>query len=519
MTSSAFDIVSRRLFPFEVVNQSVISILVSCRLGSSRSFGSTVLVLLFLSASLHVTSGNKHLIPVEPEPSFLEPLENVTTSQGREVQFTCVVNNLNTYKVAWIRPNTREVLALHNKVVAANKFRLAVSHNGHDTWKLYIKDVQRTDSGPYMCQLNTDPLIHQIGYLDVTISPNILDDDPPDGYMVMEGDSITLRCRATGVPDPKVEWKREDNKNIVLRYTNPNGVMQKTERLIHPGENLILHKIERQEMGVFLCIASNNVPPTVSKRFKVQVIFKPKVTATAEYIGVPRGRDVTIQCSVESPRNMNNNWFKYTGRNISLPGEKLINSSKYYIEEIRTSDYTLLMKLVIRNVAREDFTDYICYCENTIGKHEARIKIRETHVDIPKTTTSSTTTSTTLRTTTPHPHHRHHGKDATGIHNKELNKHILKDLKKPKPTVKDQLNEPLDTIVLPSDVSWLDYSTFKTNNYYDISKPSGINKNYVVKGTPARGGATCTRCDVLSSMLLMFLFCLCHLLVCRRLFV
>ncbi|KAL1449078.1 hypothetical protein WDU94_000313, partial [Cyamophila willieti] len=419
--------------------------------------------------------------------------------------------------VAWIKTDTKEVLALHTKIIVSNngQHRLAVSHNGHDTWKLYVKDVQRTDSGPYMCQINTEPMISQVGYLDVTIPPNILDDDPPDGYMVMEGDSITLQCKATGIPEPKVEWKREDNRNIVLRYTNPNGVQTKTERLIQSGEELILHKIERQEMGVFLCIASNNVPPTVSKRFKVQVIFKPKVTATAEFIGVPRGRDVTIECSVESPRNMNNNWFKYTGR-ISLPGEKLLNSTKYYIEEIRTSDYTLLMKLIIRNVDYEDFTDYICYCENTIGKHEARIKIRETHVNIPKTTTTtSTTTTTTLRTTTtPHPHHRHHGKDATGIHNKELNKHILKDIMKTK-NVKNQLNEPLDTIVLPSDVSWLDYSTFKTNNYYDISKPSGNNKNYIVKATP-RGGATCARCDVLSSIL--FLFCLCHFLDWRRLF-
>ncbi|KAI5692808.1 hypothetical protein M8J75_001593 [Diaphorina citri] len=252
-------------------------------------------------------------------------------------------------------------------------------------------------------------------------------------------------------------------------------------RPIHPGEYLPLHKIERQEMGVFLCIASNNVPPTVSKRYKVQVIFKPKVTAAAEYIGVPRGTDVVIQCSVESPRNMNNNWFKYTG-------EKLINSSKYYIEEIQTSDYTLVMKLIIRNVAREDFTDYICYCENTIGKHEARVKIRETQLDLPKTTTSTTTTSTTtMRTTTLHPHHRHHGKDATGIHTKELNKH-LKDKTTNKKVYKPNLIDDHQTnSILPSQISWLDYSTFKTNIYYDVNKDGvGKSNGFVVKTSPSR---------------------------------
>ncbi|KAJ8986204.1 hypothetical protein NQ317_009910 [Molorchus minor] len=34
----------------------------------------------------------------EPEPEFLAPLENHTVTQGRDVYFYCVVNNLGTYK-------------------------------------------------------------------------------------------------------------------------------------------------------------------------------------------------------------------------------------------------------------------------------------------------------------------------------------------------------------------------------------------------------------------------------------
>ena len=35
----------------------------------------------------------------EPEPEFLQPLENHTVTQGRDVFFTCVVNHLGPYKV------------------------------------------------------------------------------------------------------------------------------------------------------------------------------------------------------------------------------------------------------------------------------------------------------------------------------------------------------------------------------------------------------------------------------------
>lgn len=37
---------------------------------------------------------------IEQEPEFLQPLDNLTVTQGRDVQFTCVVNNLGQYKVS-----------------------------------------------------------------------------------------------------------------------------------------------------------------------------------------------------------------------------------------------------------------------------------------------------------------------------------------------------------------------------------------------------------------------------------
>lgn len=38
----------------------------------------------------------------EPEPEFLAPLDNLTVTQGRDVSFTCVVNNLGQYKVSMV---------------------------------------------------------------------------------------------------------------------------------------------------------------------------------------------------------------------------------------------------------------------------------------------------------------------------------------------------------------------------------------------------------------------------------
>lgn len=37
---------------------------------------------------------------IEQEPEFLQPLDNLTVTQGRDVSFTCVVNNLGQYRVS-----------------------------------------------------------------------------------------------------------------------------------------------------------------------------------------------------------------------------------------------------------------------------------------------------------------------------------------------------------------------------------------------------------------------------------
>ena len=42
----------------------------------------------------------------------------------------------------------------------------------------------------------------------------------------------------------------------------------------YDGETLLLNSIQRSDMGAYLCIASNGIPPPVSKRFMVQVHCK-----------------------------------------------------------------------------------------------------------------------------------------------------------------------------------------------------------------------------------------------------
>lgn len=57
-----------------------------------------------------------------------------------------------------------------------------------------------------------------------------MDDESSDGLVMKEGGNITLRCVATGTPNPTVVWKREDGRDIIQREDG-----QRQRKLSIPG--------------------------------------------------------------------------------------------------------------------------------------------------------------------------------------------------------------------------------------------------------------------------------------------
>ncbi|OWR48920.1 lachesin [Danaus plexippus plexippus] len=316
------------------------------------------------------------------EPDFLYPLENVTIAQGRDATFTCVVNNLGGYRVsgdsatarvAWIKADTKAILAIHEHVIT-NNARLSVTHNDYNTWTLNIRGVKREDRGQYMCQVNTDPMKMQTAFLEVVIPPDIIYEETSGDMMVPEGGGAKLVCKARGFPPPKIVWRREDGGDIISR----GGPQGKTKVTSLEGEIVNLTKVTRSEMGAYLCIAANGVPPSVSKRIMLHVHFHPLVQVPNQLVGAPTGTDVTLQCHVEASPKAINYWTRENG-------EMIISNDKYEMSEINSSAYSVQMRLVIRNIQRNDLGGYKCISKNSIGDAEGNIRLYEMELPYRKT--------------------------------------------------------------------------------------------------------------------------------------
>ena len=157
------------------------------------------------------------------------------------------------------------------------------------------------DGGLYMCQINTDPMTSQSAWLSVQIPPDI-DMARTSGditarehevrswsvmmmimVMMMSGhgeahlsrgggahtqDSLAERGRGQDTAaqqSPSAQVTSGDRGSFVIRDIPSRQVD------IWTGDTLEIHRVRREDMGAYLCIASNDVPPTVSKRIYLHV--------------------------------------------------------------------------------------------------------------------------------------------------------------------------------------------------------------------------------------------------------
>ncbi|XP_065084279.1 lachesin [Ochlerotatus camptorhynchus] len=300
---------------------------------------------------------------VVEEPEFTDVIENVTVPAGRNVKLACSVKNLGSFKVAWMHFEQSAILTVHNHVITRNP-RISVTHDKHDkhkTWFLHISNVQEEDKGRYMCQINTVTAKTQFGYLHVVVPPNIDDSLSSSDVIVREGSNVTLKCRATGSPMPQVKWKRDDNSKIAINKS--------LSVLEWDGESVELSKISRLDMGAYLCIASNGVPPTVSKRIKVSVDFPPMLWIPHQLVGVPLSFNITLECFTEAHPTSLNYWTREDGHMIH-------DSRKYRTEStVGMPIYKTHMKLHIFHILQSDYGTYKCVAKNPRGETDGVIRI------------------------------------------------------------------------------------------------------------------------------------------------
>ncbi|XP_023333898.1 neurotrimin isoform X2 [Eurytemora carolleeae] len=325
-------------------------------------------LIVWLAAFLLLTPTN---VCCGGRPQISEEVQNITVALGRDAMLKCYVKHLADYKVAWIHIDRQMILTIGRNVITRIP-RFTIVHDNHHTWSLHIKDVQAEDRGYYMCQVNTDPMISVTGHLDVVVPPSIVDEESsPSEVSVREKHNTSLICRANGVPQPHITWRREDGKSIFRDTEKSHAGVS-----LYQGEYLDIQDISREQMGAYLCIASNKIPPSVSKRIKLVVEFAPMMYIPNQLIGAPLGTEIQLQCETEASPKAITYWV--------FNGQMILRDARHDTEE-EMENYRLVSRLTVFNISKEDIGIYKCVSKNSLGETESTVRLYE--VEAPSTST------------------------------------------------------------------------------------------------------------------------------------
>ncbi|RWR99536.1 Noelin-like protein, partial [Dinothrombium tinctorium] len=134
------------------------------------------------------------------------------------------------------------------------------------------------------------------------------------------------------------------------------------------GSSLNMSRVRREQMGTYICFASNGVPPHASKKFTMEVTFKPYIIAPKDVVGANNGSFAVLECFVESYPPAVTYWMYEDERIIE-------NSWKYKITKETRNHYTTRMLLNINHVEHKDYVNYNCVAKSYLGAVKGLIKL------------------------------------------------------------------------------------------------------------------------------------------------
>ncbi|KAK2706695.1 hypothetical protein QYM36_014662 [Artemia franciscana] len=133
---------------------------------------------------------------------------------------------------------------------------------------------------------------------EVGVPPRIVFAEPQ--VSAEEGNYATLKCDARGLPLPTITWRKGDQEiaGDIGKYR------------ILADNSLQIIGLDRNDAGVYTCIASNGFGSPASRQTRLDVKVPLQVRVSTERQSYPSGSSITIKCDVEGYPPPLISWYK-----------------------------------------------------------------------------------------------------------------------------------------------------------------------------------------------------------------
>lgn len=299
-----------------------------------------------------------------PEIVELKPVNEVI--EDEQAQLECKAIGLPPPRYYWLDSQKRNLSSVGGYLVDTNNGQLIINRVD----KEFV-------NGEFTCLVeNAAGIASRVTQINVLSRPKIIEFH---NRTSVQGNNAELTCLASGNPVPRIELRKDGEKNPI---TSGGGYeILESKNQFEARVTMKITKVQRQDDGLYYCTAENKINNQIGRQEQIghlQVEFKPDLSKTPNKVKTWMQRPVNLTCIVSSIPNATVSWYFR---------DKRLQDNDYYqiYNEDQLSNfkhgYTGHNHLNVYPRAQTNiiYGDYTCRAENKHGYDYAIINLSQAH--------------------------------------------------------------------------------------------------------------------------------------------
>ncbi|GMT36721.1 hypothetical protein PFISCL1PPCAC_28018, partial [Pristionchus fissidentatus] len=249
-----------------------------------------------------------------------------------------------------------------DRTAALAEDRYSLSEDEHEIdgkkiSELTVYNIGTHDDGQFLCgTLETEQYVGTRVKVMVPPHSHITPEVWP--YVVLTGEAVTLRCTATGNPQPKIHWSRQGGS--IASHVSIEG------------DTVRIHNVQKSDTGVYICSVNSTAGSHLS-RVDMRVndphkltegVSAPWIRTPVKYMPVEMNGAVNISCEYDGNPSPQIEWL-FNGARLTLAKDMVRNSIKQFAMRHENFSESILE---VREATAEYFGDYSCRANNQHGE-------------------------------------------------------------------------------------------------------------------------------------------------------